>query len=195
MTDNPLLKAFYEATELDAHQRDMPGAGMDYFLARNRLRKRYAYAIPTEEALALVAAYSPLVEIGAGTGYWAHLLSNLGADIIAYDIAPPGGPQHNAWHGDGPAWREILAGGPEAAARFPERTLLLVWPPYNNTLALDALATYGGERMIYIGEPMYGCTADDRFFETRATGWEREASCAIPVWEGTHDSISVWRRR
>jgi len=48
-----------------------------------------AYAIPSTEALeALAGLGMPLVECGAGTGYWASLLRARGVEITAYDIAP-----------------------------------------------------------------------------------------------------------
>lgn len=48
-----------------------------------------AYAIPSNEALnALADLKMPLVECGAGTGYWASLLREHGVEITAYDIAP-----------------------------------------------------------------------------------------------------------
>ena len=31
-----------------------------------------------------------LVELGAGTGYWAALLRKMDVDVIAYDLRPPG---------------------------------------------------------------------------------------------------------
>lgn len=64
----------------------------------------YAYAPPTAAALAALAARAPLVEVGAGTGYWARCLRGAGAAVAAYDAAPPG-PRGaaNAYHGRVPA--------------------------------------------------------------------------------------------
>src|SRR6266542_3799539 len=41
--------------------------------ARDTLAVRYAHAIPDEDALETLAELAPLVELGAGTGYWAWL--------------------------------------------------------------------------------------------------------------------------
>jgi hypothetical protein len=69
------------------------------------VRHGFGYAVPTEEALAALAALSPLLEIGAGVGYWAALLRGRGADVLATDAAPPdatalsNGPPHGQhWH-------------------------------------------------------------------------------------------------
>lgn len=53
-----------------------------------RLRREFAYAVPSHDALAILSSLSPVVEIGAGTGYWASLLRARGATVYAYDIEP-----------------------------------------------------------------------------------------------------------
>lgn len=48
-----------------------------------------AYAVPSDAALAaIVGLQLPVVECGAGTGYWAKLLRARGVVVAAYDIAP-----------------------------------------------------------------------------------------------------------
>src|SRR5262249_51994941 len=54
-------------------------------LARQNLVRAYAWAVPDEEALRVCVKYSPLVEIGAGGGYWANLITQLGGKVHAYD--------------------------------------------------------------------------------------------------------------
>lgn len=49
------------------------------------LCKKYAWAIPDERALQILASFSPLIEIGAGRGYWARLLRDQGVNILAFD--------------------------------------------------------------------------------------------------------------
>lgn len=48
----------------------------------------FSWAIPTEEALDVLARYAPLVEGGPGTGYWAALLQARGVEAVAYDLSP-----------------------------------------------------------------------------------------------------------
>ncbi|GJP35479.1 hypothetical protein CLOM_g19996 [Closterium sp. NIES-68] len=55
------------------------------------LRRIYAWAVPTEAALAAIksaAGEEGIVEVGAGTGYWAALLRRRGVDVAAYDWTP-----------------------------------------------------------------------------------------------------------
>eukprot|EP00854_Cymbomonas_tetramitiformis_P003077 gene3077-3908_t len=44
------------------------------------------FAVPNAEAIATMVKYSPLVELGAGTAYWAELARSAGASITTYDI-------------------------------------------------------------------------------------------------------------
>ena len=67
----------------------------------DKLVRKYAWAIPTEAVLATVAKYSPLIEIGDGTGYWAYLLAKLGADIICYDTHVENTPPETIWYAIG----------------------------------------------------------------------------------------------
>lgn len=48
-----------------------------------------AFAVPSEGALTLLAQHAPIIEMGAGTGYWVHLLQARGVDACAFDARPP----------------------------------------------------------------------------------------------------------
>jgi hypothetical protein len=134
-------------------------AGIFLSMERQSLIERYAFAIPTAETLCVVARYSPLVEIGAGSGYWAMCLASCGTDIIAYDRYPPGKGDLSHiselnWHFR-EAWHEVRKGDESSASAHGERTLFLCWPPPENPMAFRALDSYmkaGGRTVIVIGE-------------------------------------------
>ena len=54
------------------------------------IRERYAWACPDSRALRALASCGPLVEVGAGHGYWASLLRARGADVLAFDLIGTG---------------------------------------------------------------------------------------------------------
>jgi hypothetical protein len=54
-------------------------------LERDQFIREFGFAVPTREALDRICEFSPLLEIGAGSGAWARLLALRGADIIATD--------------------------------------------------------------------------------------------------------------
>lgn len=156
---------------------------------RFALCRKYAWAIPNDEALGVIAKYGPIVEGGAGSGYWAHLLRERGVDVVAYDDAP----YENNWV-DG-RWTEVLVGSAAAMAQHGDRTLLLVWPPYNKSMALDHLLAHNGQTVIYVGEGLGGCTADHAFHHYLEDHFEKVEEVNIPMWPGMHDGMEVWRRK
>lgn len=94
----------------------------------------YAYATPSPAALDTLARHAPLVEIGAGTGYWAHCLRlrHPSLRVHAYDKDPPGAAhsqRSNDYHGRAAAWTSVLRGGVEAVERHPQASLFLCYPP------------------------------------------------------------------
>lgn len=155
---------------------------------RRRLIKTYAWAIPSQEALEAIAAWSPLVEIGAGTGYWASLLAAMGADVAAYDEAPG----FNDWT-DHAVYHPVSVGTHLAVHSHQDRALFLCWPPMSDMASL-ALQAYTGRRLIYAGE-YGGCCADDGFFEQIDRGWTEVRALDLPQWWGLNDALWLFERK
>jgi hypothetical protein len=186
--------------------------------------KRYAWSIPDETALAVVAGRGPLVSIGAGTGYWEALLRSRGVTVHAYDERPPRPfpPAHgftswedfldkpgpcvsekervireadiNLWHAGMNCWTEVLRGGPEDVGKHPDCTLFLSWPPRSG-MASECLDYFTGRYLIYVGEGNGGCTADSDFHERLELDFEMVEEVNIPQWQFVHDDLAVYRRR
>ena len=170
------------------------------------LQAVYAYAIPSPETIDWMTTFCegrPLVELGAGRGYWASQLSRAGLLVDAYDVEPPdktdnvsfprAGRQEDVWH-EVSRLDEFRAGDP------PNSVLFLCWPPgWGSTMASDALATFqrsGGEKLVYIGEPKGGKTGDEAFFDALSTHWELQATDKHFVsWWNLHDTAQGWVRR
>jgi hypothetical protein len=150
--------------------------------------RAYAWAVPDDETIDLLVQLGPLAEVGAGRGYWAKLLSEAGADIVATDpYAPDGGTFYPV---------EPLDAA-EAARKYADRTLLLIWPPRKDPAALDALRAYteaGGRQVAFIGEDRYGCTAEPRFFSYLSKHWEQEGWHDIPRWSDFSDALTTYGR-
>lgn len=163
-------------------------------VTRETLASSYAWAIPSPTDLALIDVFldnRAVVEIGAGTGYWAWQLSQLGVDVRAYDIAP-----HGNHHCHDVSYHPVEQGGPEKAAEHPDRVLLLCWPPYDRPMAHEALTAYTGDSLIYIGEGHGGCTADDAFHEKLAAEWEAVSGSGADHinFYGIHSRLTTYRR-
>lgn len=186
------------------------------------LRRRYAWAVPNERALEVIAGRSPggVVEIGAGGGYWAMELQRRGVDVIAYDPDPPGTADPEwAWH-ENLAWTAVLPGDHTAAAWHPTRTLLMCWPMFGADWSHKAVQLYQGDTIIYVGEGPGGCTGDDLFHaligapggcwhhdddfnelpcpqdcpNNAAALFKETYQVIIPQWRGLHDRLTVHQR-
>lgn len=209
---NPLLQEF---------ERAMAGAG-DAPLGevRDRAIATYAFAVPTDAALDAIARCAPqgVVEVGAGTGYWAQQLQQRGVDVLAFDVAPAPSDDRE-WFADTEPWHPVQQGDHHLAAQHPDRTLLLVWPTKGAIWAADALADYhdaGGECVAFVGEGPGGRTGDDVFHALlgETTGclqcdhgsvdspctcdahprWTRVETVELPHWPGFHDDLHLYHR-
>ena len=136
---------------------------------RKKLIWAYSWAVPSNEAISALAALGPLVELGAGTGYWAWLAAQAGADVVAYDRAA-----HSV-----PRWFDMREGGPAAAAAHGDRTLFLCWPPLEEAMAAEALEAFRGSRLAYAGE-FRGRTADEAFHARLEREWALTRELELP---------------
>ena len=208
---NPLLDAFNQAM--------VAGAGIDD--TRRVMIARFGFAIPTDQALVAIGRCSPagVVEIGAGTGYWAHLLQQRGVDVAAFDIEPAPSPQ-NPWFAGTRPWHPVQHGDHDVAGRHPDRTMLIVWPTRNEIWAASAVERYldaGGACVIYVGEGPGGHTGDDVFHAllgelttcaqsvygsttspcicSVAARCRRTETIALPHWPGYTDDLRIYTRQ
>lgn len=207
-----LFEHWVERPEYDImHCKDNDLPYKSPFAAREELCRRYAWAVPDEAALNAIAALGmPVVEIGAGLGYWRSLLEGMDVEGNAFDREP--GDNH--WC-KGTPFTQVHCG--DHRALFPikdeNHALMLCWPPMSE-MAAKCVETFKGNTVIYIGEDIGGCTADGKFFELLtgetpgdvdadgdwqdgqkvAVPWEETASIDIPQWRGLHDYLRIWRR-
>jgi hypothetical protein len=166
---------------------------------RDRYRQRYACAVPTGEALLTLSRFAPLIEIGAGTGYWAWMLRQVGTDIIAYDQWPPQvDSDDNRFHVRAKCWTEVLQDDERAIDRHPERNLFLCWPPPSSPMAFQALERYRRDTFIFVGEaPRAGSvnsSGDSSFVQLLDAQWSCVQTVALPNWELCWDQLHVFRR-
>lgn len=170
------------------------------------LQAAYAYAIPSPETIDWIATFCdgrPLVELGAGRGYWASQLSRTGLVVNAYDVEPPdkfdnasfprAGQQEDVWHKVSQL-DELCADG------LSNSVLFLCWPPgWGNTMASDALTMFqraGGDKLVYIGEPKGGKTGDEAFFDALSAQWElQDVDTRFVSWWTLDDTVQGWVRR
>lgn len=152
----------------------------------------FGFAILTRAAVNFIRPYGPLVEIGAGTGYWSYELAKAGIDIVATDRLPPG-LGNNKWFKK--QWCDVIAmDAVQAIKAYPRRTLLTCWPSLNELWATKTLKAFRGEFVLYEGEHR-GATADDTFHDLLEQDFEIVNEFSVPIFYGLHDSLVAWRRK
>lgn len=167
---------------------------------RDAFAVRFAHAIPHEDALAALATLSPLIEIGAGTGYWAWLLRLRGCDVVAFDACPPTTLSHaNLFHRNlntvGVCWTEVRPGGSEQVASYPKHSLFLCWPPADDT-AEQALAAHQGQHLAFIGTHQpHIPIATPTFHAALRSQFALRTIVDLPHWYGVEDRLTIWTRR
>lgn len=148
----------------------------------------YGWAVPNREAITAIAAFvsgRKLLEVCAGQGLWARLLTAAGLEVIATDGEPPPVLEHFAVEA-----MEVEA----AVLAHPEcGALLICWPPFQNEAAFRALRAFNGDRVAYVGDARF--TAERRFHQLLADEWALRDQIGIPSWPGLDDYAYLYRRR
>ena len=184
-TPLPVLNPYFELHLLLLRQ-NIPAN--DLTQIRRKLVASYAWAVPSPDAIQLISEHGPIIELGAGTGYWQFCLRQMGVDILSYD-RNPSAPPH---------WSPVQAGD-ETVLNDPrsplhQRSLFLCWPPLDEPLAFRALELYRGETVVEIGEPGGGRTGTLDFSQALEARWTPVAKLALPQWPGFRDELRIWTR-
>lgn len=182
----------------------------------------YAWAIPDERALRICGHFEPLVEMGAGAGYWVRLLRDRGVTIGAYDKDV--GDDCKAAGVAAKAFTKIDKGGPEMLALCPNATLLLIYPDdyeqaenngeeENLTLSMASLQNYQGDTVIHVGEWLgstltlsmegqetpdnvypWGRSTSPDFQIVMEASFHRVLQVPLPNWGSVRNCLTVWKR-
>lgn len=189
--ENPYFEAVAGGVTVGANRTSLTDYAIETRERREELVEEYAWAIPNWDAAETIAAYSPVVEVGAGTGYWAWCIEQVGGEVYAFDPAPP---RLDTYHQVicQPAVDAIEA--MQATGGLEDWSLFLCWPPFDDPMAVDALDAYDGTTVIYVGEGRTGPTATDAFHDQLYAEYQLAETVAIPTYLGLHDRLEIWNR-
>lgn len=151
---------------------------------RRKVIWSYAWAIPNTPAIQALTELGPLIEIGAGSGYWSWLIRQTGGDSLAIDQNSDAPPH----------WCQILPGDEARIREFPSRTLFLCWPPQHSKMASQCLDHYQGKFFAYVGEESGGVTADTHFFNRIHQDFTLSRKIEIPQWPDCRDALFIFSR-
>lgn len=157
---------------------------------RDRLVEEFAWAIPNIDAIEVLVDHDPILEVGAGTGYWAWCVEQLGGEVIATDPHPPRVDPYTE------VMTYTALEAIETVREYePEPyTLFCCWPQHEASWPADALNEYQGETFVYVGEARGGCTADERFHRKLRRRWTLRKTVYVPTYLGRQDRLEVWSR-
>lgn len=169
------------------------------------LVRAHSFAVPCRNALWRIERNSRrgVVEIGAGTGYWAHLLRLLlrpqGKGILAFDKTPA--PSQDNPYVFTRSWYDDMVRADHTVLRdcrlTDSMTLFLCWPPYDDPhdWPAEALNMYQGDTVAYVGEGVGGCTGGEAFHRELEASWDCVETVAIPRWASIDDSLQIYKRK
>ena len=173
---------------IESHYAGFNKRNLQAYSRREELVKRYAWAIPSVAAIECIRKYAPIIEIGAGTGYWASLIGN----IVAYDEQP-----FKNFYCSGESYFPVLKGSFPVIEEYPNHTLFLCWPPMDD-FAYDCLWTFTkrseAQHFIFVGE-LGGCTGNEAFWNLIESHWEEIENLSIPKYIGIRDHLYVYSRK
>ncbi|MFI5715165.1 hypothetical protein [Nocardia sp. NPDC051750] len=206
---NPYWEIVGPAVGSDGERRVVDGGSANGSVrlgfAQTILQAAYAYAIPSPETLDWMTAFSDgrkVVELGAGRGYWARLLTDRGVMVQAFDSEPPDSSANLSFPptaGQPAVWFPVGGPGEFAAELDEDSVLFLCWPPgWGNPMASRALELFesrGGRRLMFVGEPRGGKTGDNPFFDRLSAAWSLESTDEQFVsWWNLADTAQGWIR-
>ena len=159
--------------------------GQTWFSERKDLVEQYSWAVPTQEAITYIAEFDDRIwNIGAGSGYWSHLIEDAGGNIFSIDKQPPE-----------ETWSDVKqATVMDVRSRLHDSVVLMVWPPYEKKMS-DYVITEGPAHILYVGEPKGGCTGTISFFTVLEKEYGLVAKIELPSYYGVHDDFYHYVRK
>ena len=155
-------------TEADTHERIA-------------LVEHYSWAIPTDAAIRTLVAHDPLLEVGAGRGYWAWCVEQMGGDIVATDLKPPRD-----------TWTTVKAmDARDAVEDHPDRTLVLCSPETDRRWPTDAIHASDARYVVTIGNEPHPTT---RLAHELGQHWFEVDTRPLPTFFGLPSRLAVHRR-
>ena len=178
---------------------DLPGFdGIWDFECRQRYCAKYGFVLLSKELIDALVEYlhgKKVLSVMSGSGYLEKHLKDNGIDIIATD-------NYN-WANFRPEYfNDAKENGVEdmdaveAVNKYGDWAdiILLCWPPYMDDGAYNVLMemrNHPDTIMLYEGEDIGGCTANDEFFLEADYGTYDPAiykiNSSLPRWSGIHD--------
>ena len=152
--------------------------------------QRFGFAILTGTTVNLLARYQPILEIGAGNGYWCYEFKRAGVHCHATD---PG--TWNMYRDQRQHWTDVEPiTGQEAVAKYPDWNILLAWPDFRENWPHEVVGNFKGEFAIYVGTGPGLYTGTEEMHLMLDRDFTIAEDHLIPKFPGMRDSLTVHQR-
>ncbi len=162
---------------------------------RDYFTKEYGWSVPSSEAVEKIKDFvggDSVLEIGSGYGMWAKIMQEAGISVTPTDYYE----KRQGWVPSKKSFTDVEdVEAVQALNKYGGyNVLMMVWPPYADPMASDAIKSFAGSKLIFVGEGNGGCTANDDFFEILDRDWVERDYIEIPRWVGICDSLRLFER-
>ena len=162
-------------------------------LARMAFTRKWGFSIPCAEAIDQISKLSPIVEVGAGSGYWTAMLRAAGIDIIATDALPAGKNPHGFQTSEFCKVEPIDA--LSAVTRYENRSIFCSWPTEGEEWAAEAFSKLPrGNHLILIGTGRGGITGSNSLFDLIDSELTLLNTIEIPQFPKVKDLMWIYVR-
>lgn len=161
---------------------------------RRAFIRNWGFSIPCAEAVeALRALGRPLLEIGAGSGYWVALLRAAGLDVIGADVGNAGEGAFGS--GLGRLCPIEALDGPAAVDAYPDRDVFCSWPSREDPWGAEAVRRIRvGRTLALIGDGPEGVIGTPELYALLARDFEQVGEVEIPRFPRLADRLTLHRR-
>ena len=168
-------------------------------LRRNKYIEEYGWGVPDKQAIKKIKEFvgnDNVLEIGGGYGLWAKLMKDEGISITTTDANVIETQSKDHYIPNQKQFTEVeQIDHLKAIEKYGHfGVLMMVWPPYDNPMAYEALAFFEGNKLVLVGEDN-GCTACKNFFNLLYNEWKEIEKVSIPRWQDVYDRLTLWIRK
>lgn len=218
------------ANNLDEFTREEIQSWIDHendfknYLIRRIFTTNFSWSVPCKEAIETIKNHGkePILDVLAGTGFWAKLLKRNGIKVIASDIHKI--KRKNYYHDtkgledthktiktkypdiyddiknvrqtkEKILRRNALKIGYDMKRNRINGDILLSWPPYCESFSDDLLSLINiGTNVFYVGEGKGGCTGDLSFHINLETNFKIIKIVELPRFKMIHDKLIIYEK-
>jgi hypothetical protein len=163
------------------------------------LIQQFSWVVPTDEVIEKIARHKSIIEMGAGRGYWAKLISFFKPEppkirdvysviidpmIESYDLYP----QHNCFY-------PVMQGGPEKLREYRDNWALFICSPqYRSDMVLNCLKYFRGNNFLYVGDTNFSMNLPSIEQELKEN-WRQVDEIYLPNWPNSNNKFLEFQRR